>query len=180
MTHLKIHRFANTLGLAVVCAILITAFAEQFVLSSEPCPLCLLQRAGFILVGMALALNIRVGIKVSHYGLMLLSSLFGFATSLRQILLHMTPGDKGYGPALFNLHLYEWSAVVFFIILGMIAIALLLDKAFIKEQRPVHLFISNCLIALFVLTILANCISTLIECGLAPCPANPISYKLIQ
>ena len=176
MTQYTLHKTGNIIGLGLICLILSMAFGEQLYFSSElPCPLCLLQRVAFIAVGLCLCLNIREGIKTSHYGLMVLASLLGFAISLRQVFLHVAPGDPGYGPLLLKLHLYNWSAVAFFIILGFIAIALMLEYGFVRNPQPVGRSI-KALMLFFLLVILANAISTLMECGLSICPANPVKY----
>ncbi|OZA78931.1 MAG: hypothetical protein B7X76_09550, partial [Azorhizobium sp. 39-67-5] len=46
-------RTLNALGLLGVCAVLAVAFFDQLVFGDLPCPLCLLQRAGFVLSALA-------------------------------------------------------------------------------------------------------------------------------
>lgn len=176
MTQYKLHKIGSIIGLVLVCIVLLMAFGEQvYVPKDLPCPLCLLQRVAFIAVGLCLCLNLQEGVKTSNYGLMILSSLLGFAISLRQVFLHVTPGDPGYGPLVLKLHLYNWSAVAFFIILGVIAIALMLEYGFIPNPQPMGKPI-KVLLLIFLILILANAISTLVECGLNICPANPVKY----
>ena len=55
----------NALGLFSISAVL--AFVDQFVLNDLPRPLCILQRAGFVVTGFGLALNLRFGPRTSHY-----------------------------------------------------------------------------------------------------------------
>ena len=55
-------RTLNALGMLAVCLVLILAFAYQFALYELPCPLCLLQRVGFVAVGFGLGLNLLYGI----------------------------------------------------------------------------------------------------------------------
>ena len=45
------------------------------------------------------------------------------AISTRQILLHITPGDPGYGSVVLGLHLYTW-ALLIFAALGLTTISL--------------------------------------------------------
>ncbi|AHE67960.1 disulfide bond formation protein B [Legionella oakridgensis] len=179
MTQHKLHLVGNRIGLIIVSFILIFAFADQLFRHDIPCPLCLLQRIAFVGIGLCCCMNLKCGIKPSHYGLMLLSAVLGFAISLRQLFLHMAPGDPGYGPLLFNLHLYTWSAVGFFIILGLIAIAMLLEHGFsdtlIPLGKPTLLLMGG-----FLILILANGISTFIECGVLICPDNPEHYNLLM
>ncbi|KTD21035.1 disulfide bond formation protein B [Legionella londiniensis] len=178
MTQNKLHVWANIAGLVLINFILIAAFIDQLLHHDLPCPLCLLQRIAFVAVGLCLSMNLKLGIKASHYGLMILSALLGFAVALRQIFLHISPGDPGYGPLFFNLHLYTWSAIIFFIIIGLAAIGLLLEKGF--GPKASFNFPTLSLTVFFLLLILANGISTLLECGFLICPSNPVRYFLFD
>src|SRR6478735_4709324 len=91
----------NALGLYAIALVLIVAFAAQLVLHELPCPLCLLQRIQFAVLAIGPILNIRWGPRPSHYALSLLAAAAGAAFSTRQVLLHIMPGDAGYGTALF-------------------------------------------------------------------------------
>src|SRR5690606_6755374 len=97
-------RAINTLALLGICGVLGMAFFDQLVNNELPCPLCLLQRMAFMLIGMGLLLNIRFGPSPMHYGVILLSSLVGAVASGRQVLLHLAPGDPGYGAPFMGLH----------------------------------------------------------------------------
>src|ERR1700722_5643939 len=55
----------NAAGLLAVSVVLIFAFADQLFLKDLPCPLCILQRAAFIVAGFGLALNLRFGPRAS-------------------------------------------------------------------------------------------------------------------
>ena len=164
----------NALALAVITLILGGAFVEQLVLGELPCPLCLLQRAGLIAVGLGFLLNLRFGIQPAHYGVALLGSLVGAAGSMRQILLHIAPGDPGYSGTVFGFHLYTWSFVSFVAL--MIGIGVLLLEP-VSHNRPQFRGRLTAFIMLgFAVIVLANLISTLLECGLTQCPDNPVSY----
>ena len=47
-TDTTIFRNLNALGVLAVCIVLLTAFYDQFTGGGLPCPLCLLQRIGFV------------------------------------------------------------------------------------------------------------------------------------
>jgi len=179
MNQNKFHSIGNTLGLVVICAILILAFADQVYQHDLPCPLCLLQRLGFIAVGLCLCLNLKKGIHVSHYGLMILAAILGFCSALRQISLHTAPGDPGYGHNLLGIPMYVWSAIIFMTIIGCIAIAMLFEPGFTEKQQRIGRK-SIALMSIFLILILANGISTLIECGTSVCPGNPLGYRLLS
>ena len=179
MNQNTIHRIGNSLGLAIVCVILLITFIEQFFQHDLPCPLCLLQRVSFVAIGLCIAMNLQYGIKISHYGLMILSALLGFSISLWQVFLHTAPADPGYGHALLGFHLYVWSSIAFMIIIGFIAIAILIEHGFTEPQQKTNRAI-RVLMVFFVILILANGISTFIECGFAVCPADPVRYILLS
>jgi hypothetical protein len=61
-----------------------------------------------------LILNIRFGAHGAHYGWGILGAVAGMAVSLRQILLHVMPGDTGFGNTFLELHFYTWAFVGFF------------------------------------------------------------------
>ncbi|KTD17419.1 disulfide bond formation protein B [Legionella jordanis] len=179
ITQNQLHRFGNILGLAICCAVLLVAFYQQLIDHSLPCPLCLLQRACFIAVGLCLCMNLMSGIRVSFYGLMILSSLLGLGIALRQIFIHISPGDLGYGSPLLGLYLYTWSAIGFAIIIGLLSIGLMFDRAFYEPStRPK--WPSYVLMSFFLLLILANGLSTFLECGPFICKDNPVHYYLFD
>src|SRR5215467_2194277 len=90
----------NALGLYAVALVLATAFAAQLYLGELPCPLCLLQRIEFAMLAIGPMLNVRFGPRPSHYAVSLLVAIAGAVVAMRQILLHIMPGDPGYGSAL--------------------------------------------------------------------------------
>ena len=69
-------RTLNAIALLLVCVVLIAAFYYQFTLYELPCPLCLLQRVGFVAVGFGLALNLLYGARPHHYGIMLIGAIY--------------------------------------------------------------------------------------------------------
>src|SRR5438445_9904369 len=98
----------NALSLYAVALVLVAAFAAQFILHELPCPLCLLQRILFAALAVGPMLNIRFGPRPSHYAMSLLAAVAGAVASTRQVLLHIMPGDAGYGSALLGYHYYTW------------------------------------------------------------------------
>ncbi|WZB72611.1 disulfide bond formation protein B [Achromobacter xylosoxidans] len=92
---------------------LIVAFVWQIAYDEPPCPLCLLQRVAFMLAGVGLLLNLRLGPSPMHYAMVIAAALGGMLASGRQVLLHIAPGDPGYGTTLLGLHFYTWSFIAF-------------------------------------------------------------------
>ena len=179
MNQSKLHQLGNTAGLVMVCIILSITFGDQYYQHDLPCPLCLLQRSAFVAVGLCLGMNLFIGIKTIHYGLMILSALLGASTSFRQVLLHVTPGDPGYGHLIFGFNLYMLSSIAFLIILGLIGIAMLFEQGFNKVLGKPGALTFGVMI-LFLILILSNGISTFVECGFFACEENPVHYDLLS
>lgn len=169
----------NALGLYAISALLIMAFAMQLALNELPCPLCMMQRALFCAMGVGLILNIRHGPRASHYALVLLAALLGSAIADRHILLHILPGDPGYGTAIKGLHYYTWAALVFLAALFATALLLIFDRNFGARPSKLGLFASTAVWLVILLTAL-NVVSTILMCGFSACPDDPERYQVID
>jgi disulfide bond formation protein DsbB len=171
----------NALGLLALATVLAVAFYDQLVLGDLPCPLCILQRAGFAAAGMGLALNLRFGPRPSHYAIVILSAVAGGAISMRQILLHIVPGSGSYGNAILGLHFYTWAFVLAVAIVIGSAAMLLFDRQFEEEPsaKPLAGF-ALIVVVLFILLVLGNGVSTVVECAGGLCPDNPTDYLLLR
>ncbi|AXN30987.1 disulfide bond formation protein B [Vibrio coralliilyticus] len=170
----------NTLGLFGMTLVLLIGFVLQFSLNELPCPLCLLQRIGFAMVMFGFLLNVKYGPQQRHYGVVLIGALFGAATALRQVSLHVIPGTPGYGSAIFGMHYYTWAFVLFSATILAVAILLMLwNEAWNTEpfeMSKIGRFV--CLLAISVVAL--NMLSTFVECGPYQCPDNPVSYWLFN
>ncbi|PZN99673.1 MAG: disulfide bond formation protein B [Hyphomicrobiales bacterium] len=182
----SVARTLNGLGLAAVSLILIVAFADQIVLGELPCPLCILQRVGFVGATLGLALNVKFGPRPSHYAVVIISAFAGAMVSLRQTLLHIVPGTGTYGSAIMGMHFYTWALVIYFLIILGCAVMLLFDRQFMatcegmpdRPQRSWSAAFASAIIGLAALLALANGVSTVLECGGGLCPDNPVDYLL--
>ena len=96
----------NALALLAIAVVLGVAFFDQLVNGELPCPLCLLQRSGFLLLAIGPVLSVARGPRASHYGVAILAGLLGAGFAMRQILLHIAPGDAGFGAPFLGLHFY--------------------------------------------------------------------------
>lgn len=172
----------NALGLLAISLVLLFAFADQFILGELPCPLCILQRVGFVAVGFGLALNLRFGPKSSHYGIMILSAILGAAVALRQVALHVVPGSGAYGNAFLELHFYTWAFVLFVAIIAGTAVMLLSERQFQDQgTMPARLGgFALAVFALFAVLTLAEGIAVALECGGGLCPDDPTGYQLLN
>src|SRR5262245_46638520 len=120
----------NVLGLYAVALVLAGAFAAQLLLGELPCPLCMLQRIQFAMLAVGPILNVRFGPRPSHYALSLFAAVAGAAFATRQILLHILPGDPGYGTALFGYHYYTGALIGFAAAILLLSAVLLFDRQF--------------------------------------------------
>jgi len=101
----------NTLGLYAISVVLLAAFVFQITLQELPCPLCLLQRVAFTALAVGPILTLRYGPKPSHYGLTIIAALAGAGIAVRQVLLHIQPGDPGFGSPILGYHFYTWAFI---------------------------------------------------------------------
>ncbi len=176
-------RFGN--GLAVGCFALILAitFGLQFTLRELPCPLCQLQRLAIVLCGFGFILNLRLGPQPAHYGLVLLSALFGLAVSGRQVMLHIVPGSGGYGSTIFGLHLYSWGVLLFLAVIAGVAVLMVLsgsgrfDHVRSDAQAAAQFTgFPRLMSTLLIVMTLANALAAFALCGPFECPDTPTGY----
>ena len=165
-----LYRALNILWIFVLSAVLMSAYAYQFIKSEEPCPLCLLQRLGMIGITIALLLNLRFGIKPEHYALSILAALLGRIVSLRQISLHVCPEFPTFGEPILGYDLYVWAFIVFTCSI-FAAAAMLIFYGFSrhKETPPVWGIWEKIAFYLVVFLTVGNLITTLMECGFSSC-----------
>lgn len=175
-------RIFNMLGMLGIILMLFQAFVFQILLHELPCPLCLLQRVGFLGVAFGFLLNLRFGLRPSHYAIVLLSALFTAFVALRQVALHIIPGSGVYGDAIFGIHLYTWSFIIAMMVVVGTTFMLGIDRQYQKEAHTKHMhwpIATYTLYAVFILLVFSNLVSVILECGLQQCPDNPVQYKLL-
>src|SRR5262250_2153331 len=126
----------NALGLYAVALVLVIAFGAQLLLHELPCPLCLLQRIQFAMLAVGPILNLRFGPRPSHYAVSLLAAIAGAAFAARQVLLHIMPGDPGYGSARLGYHYYSWAFLGFAAAIVALGAILLFDEQFREVDGP--------------------------------------------
>jgi hypothetical protein len=126
-----------------------------------------------VIIGFALVLNIRCGAYSAHYGWGISGGLVGMTVSLRQILLHVLPGDKGFGTTFLELHFYTWAFVGYIGLIAGLAILLMLPNREVRSRS----LLANTLVILFIILVFANLASTLLQCDLGPCADDPVKYE---
>src|SRR5690606_32102361 len=95
----------------------------------------------------------------------------------RQVLLHIGPGDIGYGSPFMGLHFYTWAAVLFVALMLYCAVMLMIDRHNPDRAIPLRATrLTTAIIWLFLALVAANLPSTLLECGFGACPDDPTGY----
>jgi disulfide bond formation protein DsbB len=178
-------RTLNALGLLAICAVLGLALGYQLFLPGDlPCPLCLLQRVGFVMVGFGLCLNLIYGSRSSHYGIMLLGALYGGSVAARQTLLHIVPGSGSYGDPFLGMHFYVWALITFFLVICGTAVMLMIDPPEDEVAVADRSFGGNvvAMVAVYLLLVLivGNAVATFLECGPGQCADDPTEYRLLE
>jgi disulfide bond formation protein DsbB len=175
-------RLLSALGLVAVDTVLALAFADQLWFRDLPCPICILQRAGFVAAGFGLALNLMFGPRPSHYGLAILGAMIGGMISADQVLRYIVPESGSYGNAIFGLHLYSWSLIAFATLVTGSGVMLLFDRQFDPAgPLPMRLgVLPLTAVAMLGLLAVANLASTLAICGVGLCPEAPSGYLIFH
>lgn len=175
--------------------VMLGAFTVQFVAGEYPCPLCMLQRYAMILSSLGamwIVMQARRGtLTTGRYaqglGLGLLAALAGAVISTRQVLLHILPGDPGYGSAVLGMHLYTWALITFVIVALFTAVALILMPRAVATAPGRSWLgrlgggVSVLVLWLFMLVVAANVVAIIFLEGAAwVLPDNPTSYNLLD
>ena len=174
------------------CGVVLSAFYIQFAMGEFPCPLCMLQRYGMFLSSLGALFVImaarRGELTTARYaqglGMGLIGVLAGASVSVRQILLHIKPGDEGYGDPVLGIHLYTWAFITFAVVMIYVGVMLMLMPRGIPHApaagSALHK-LSTAVIWLFIGVIAANVIAIIFLEGFAPVlPDDPAGYNLID
>ena len=142
----ELARVLNFIGMMGMVCVLLGAFAYQFWYRDLPCTLCLLQRVAMMGVAFGAAMNVVLGPDPRHYGVCLVSAVFGAVISIRQTLLHINPyfdtktsqptlsatSNPPFGQAVMGLDLYVWGVLIF----GTVILAVGVVQLFRGQFRP--------------------------------------------
>ncbi len=161
-THLEY--FFNSMEFIGILLVLAIAIVMQFFYHENPCPLCMLQRAGFLLVALGLIMNLRFGMHPNHYAIIILSAIYASFVSLRQIALNLTSPNGGFGSPFLGLHLYTWVFIIAMIIVIVTTLIMSLSRQYKKlDYNQQHMKLLLKIGLLFVFTIIVINIYTVIK-----------------
>jgi disulfide bond formation protein DsbB len=183
----RLYLFGATANALVLTFILLAALTVQFVLGELPCPLCFLQRIALMLCALGplyiLAQNRRSALTHRDLaiagGMSVLAALLGASVSARQVLLHIMPGDPGYGGTVLGTHLYSICLLAFIchaVVAGVMMIGAAAVESFTQRRWP----IDKGLFLIFGLVAVVNLLAVTVQAGCAwMLPPNPVSYLLL-
>lgn len=181
-----IARVLNFLGMMAMVGILLGAYGYQFWYRELPCTLCLLQRVAMMAVALGAAMNVMLGPDPRHYGVCLVSAVFGMAISIRQSLLHINPyfdtatakptlsatTNPPFGQAVMGLDLYVWGVVIFGMVILSVGIILLFRGQFraVRNEPAWLARLANVGVGILFAVAALEALTTFLECGLGDCP----------
>src|SRR5712691_10828912 len=183
----RYYLLAAALNVWVLVLILAAAFGVQLIAGEPPCPLCVVQRIALMLCALGplyTLLQARDGALTCRHvaignGISVISALVGAAASTRQVLLHILPGDPGFGSPLLGLHLYTWCLIAFICQIAASGL-MLIGAAWLKEER-VPWRITNITAGAFIVIVAANLLSVIAEAGFNwDLPSNPVEYLIFK
>ncbi|WP_130798375.1 disulfide bond formation protein B [Streptomyces otsuchiensis] len=126
--------------------VLAVGLHHQFTTGEQPCPLAMLQRTFMVLAVLGAAYIVRRGLSgglssrdyMTGWGLVLVACVAGSLVAWRQTMLHILPGDEGYGSAVLGLHLYVWALILFQLSVVAVGCAMTVAHRVDGERLPVR------------------------------------------
>ncbi|WP_405488645.1 disulfide bond formation protein B [Nocardia sp. NBC_00511] len=163
----------------------------QFGTWDYPCPLCMLQRYFMALAALGGAYIVRKGMTgtlvrrdyMVGWGLAVVACFGGGFTAWRQTMLHILPGDKGYGGAVLGLHLYVWALVLFVAAVTTIGVVLSFSYATAAESIPArpHRALGTLALGFLGVVLVINLVATFFLEGFhGALPDDPSCYQLLH
>jgi disulfide bond formation protein DsbB len=183
----RFYLLAATANVWVFIAILLAGFAVQLAASELPCPLCVMQRVALMLAALGplyILMRARDGVLTCRdaavgNGMAVVAALVGMAASGRQVLLHILPGDQGFGSPVLGLHLYTWCLIAF--LAQIAASGIMLIACAWLEEKPVRWRVTGSTALAFAAIVAANLVSVVAEAGLHwDLPSDPVTYLLFK
>ena len=187
----KLGFWAQVIFIAAYVGILSTAmFVFQFAFGEMPCPLCITQRMAMMAASLGplyvIVQSLRGQLTETKFmvglGMASLGALVGAIMSIRQIELHILPGDPGYGTAIMGLHLYTWALITFVIVIAFAGLLMLFGHEFqpIAPEARWARTLAWIIVWAFVATIAINMVVVFFEEGFnLYLPDDPTGYVLL-
>ena len=173
-------RVLNYFGLIVPLLVVFAAIIVQLTGGELPCSHCNMERLGYFTLALGPALNLRFGIRPSHYGISLAGAMFLGTVSLDMMVrVAQNVGPAGWGPVVLGLHVNSWSLIISIVAGIGVAVMLLWERQFSLPpslqtalSKPIGRILFVAL--LIVIGVIAvDLISVILECGPGICPDSP-------
>ncbi|MHC0430875.1 disulfide bond formation protein B [Streptomyces sp. O3] len=170
----------------IVCA----GLGVQFISWDYPCPLCMIQRMFMLLAALGAAYIVRRGLTgavtgrdyMMGWGLALVACIGGGFASWRQTMLHILPGDPGYGDPVLGLHMYVWAWILFMASVVAVGVVLAFAHRTAADTVPttgLHRLIGRAVLWLIGLVIAVNLVAVFCLEGFHWfLPDDPTRYEL--
>ena len=173
-------RGLNYLGLVIPLLVVLAAIVTQVVSGELPCSHCNMERLGYFTLALGPALNLKFGVRPSHYGISLAGAMFLGAVSLDMMVrVAQNVGPAGWGPVVLGLHVNSWSLIISIVAGVGVVLMLLWERQFDLERLhrtalgwPTGLLLSIAMIVV-VGVVALDLISVIFECGPGICPDEP-------
>ncbi len=154
----NIERAINIFAFLGLITLSANVLIYQLIIHQPPCSLCLLQRAGFLFMALGFLLNIRFGLRASHYAIILLSSCLSALIALRQLAIthkHLT--------LLFAVHQETWAFAISLLMVVVVTILPAIErrKSELHGQQSYWKAITNSLCGILGSVILVNMLSAI-------------------
>lgn len=179
---------AATINVWMLALALFGGVAEQLILHELPCPLCTAQRIAMMLCALGplhTLLRTQDGVLTARAvavgnGIAILAALVGAIASGRQVLLHILPGDPGFGTPMLGLHLYTWGMIIFACQIAASGV-MLLATPLVEGKEVQWGVISRVTAVAFAVIVLVNLVLMVAEAGWHwNLPENPTEYLLFK
>ncbi len=177
-------RVLNLVGMLAMIGVLLGAYVYQFSYHELPCTLCQLQRVAMLAVAFGAAMNVMLGPDLRHYGVCLVSAVFGIGISIRQSLLHIDPyfdtktglptlmatSNPPFGQPVMGLHLYAWGALLFAIVILAVGVVQLLRFKTTTSEPDRLKSLAGAAVGILAVLAVVETLTTFMECGFVDCP----------
>ncbi|ALR34418.1 disulfide bond formation protein B [Corynebacterium pseudotuberculosis] len=180
MFNAKVFRFVLAAAVFIIMAfpVGVANIYLGFINGESPCILCGNERFGMVLIGALGVFILRYGARMRYVVTLLLVAFYYLYTTVRHWGGRANADlGQGFGDAVLGVHTYTWGILVYWVVIGVLAIGLIfigkdkmLQKEFtsseleVKKFSPATKFVA---IVAIVITC-ANCVQFLIGNGIPP------------
>jgi disulfide bond formation protein DsbB len=184
----RLYPLAAAINVWVLVLILAGGFAVQLLTGELPCPLCVMQRIALMLCALGplhILISARDGTLTSRAaavanGMAIIAALLGAVASGRQVLLHILPGDPGFGAPVLGLHLYTWGLIAFICQVAASGVMLIVT-VWLEERPAMWAGLARWTATALATVIVANLLSVIAEAGLHwGLPESPEHYLMFK